>query len=171
VALHERVPAEQRTQVGAGPAPVGRAALLYDRECPFCRWSAGVLLAWDRDGRLLPVPIQGPDGATLLPELTPDARLESFHLVAPAGARYSGGPAFVPLFELLPRGRRLARLAARFERATNRGYDLVSKYRAQLLKLIPGPVVRWGENHLESRLRDDVPEEELVQPTPVGPGL
>jgi len=150
---------------------VGRAALLYDRECPFCRWSAGVLIAWDRHARLLPVPIQGPDGATLLPELTPDARLESFHLVTPDGARHSGGPAFIPLFELLPGGRRLAWLAARFERATNKGYDLVSKYRAQVLKLIPGSVVRWGEDHLESRLRDEVPEDDLVQPTPVGPGL
>jgi predicted DCC family thiol-disulfide oxidoreductase YuxK len=171
VALHETVPAQERTQVGGGPAPVEHAALLYDRDCPFCRWSAGVLIAWDRDDRLLPIPIQGPEGATLLAELTPQARLDSFHLVTPDGARYSGGPAFVPLFELLPWGRRLAKLAARFDRAPAKGYDLVSKYRATLLKLIPGPARRWGEEHLDKRLRATVPEEELVQPTPVGPGL
>lgn len=34
------------SRVVAAPRP--RTTLLYDGECPFCRWTAGMLVIWDR---------------------------------------------------------------------------------------------------------------------------
>jgi predicted DCC family thiol-disulfide oxidoreductase YuxK len=114
------------------------AALLYDEDCGFCKWSLDKILAWDRAKRLRPVPIQSEDGARLLASLDPDARLDSWHLVDAQGRVFSGGAAAEPLSRLLPGGRPLAALFAFFPGATERAYRYVARHRdrwARLLKI------------------------------------
>jgi predicted DCC family thiol-disulfide oxidoreductase YuxK len=96
-----------------------------------------MLLVWDRRRRLVPLTLQEPAAKRLLAELTPEQRMATWHLVAATGERYSGGAARAPLFELLPAGQPLARLAARFPAVAARVYDAVSRRRSQLAKLIP----------------------------------
>ncbi|MFI5027407.1 MAG: hypothetical protein ACHQCF_00315 [Solirubrobacterales bacterium] len=55
-------------------APDRQAAVLYDRDCGFCRWSLDKVLAWGRD-RLRPVKIQSEEGARLLASIPADAGL------------------------------------------------------------------------------------------------
>jgi predicted DCC family thiol-disulfide oxidoreductase YuxK len=109
--------------------------VLYDADCGFCRWSLDKLLAWDRAGRLRPVAIQSDEGARLLEPLTPEARLDSWHLVTPDGVIYSGGAALAPLARLLPQGTPLAVLFAAFPRVTDRGYRFVARHRARWARL------------------------------------
>jgi predicted DCC family thiol-disulfide oxidoreductase YuxK len=82
--------------------------LLYDRDCGFCKWSLDKILAWDRGGRLRPVPIQGEEGERLLAAVDRETRLDSWHLVTPARQVLSAGAAAEPLARLLPGGRPLA---------------------------------------------------------------
>ena len=127
------------------------ALMLYDAECPFCRWSAGMLLAWDRGGRIAPLALQEPEAAGLLRDLSPERRMQSWHLIAPSGERTSAGAAFAPLFELLPGARPLARLAGRFPGAANRLYYAVSERRDALVKLVPAPLERFAARCLRRR--------------------
>jgi predicted DCC family thiol-disulfide oxidoreductase YuxK len=153
VALHQRVPAHERPASAAAP-PIpspGRALLLYDGACGFCRSVTGLLLAWDRGSALVPVAIQEPAGEELLAELTPEQRLESWHLITADGSRYTGGPAFEPLLALLPGGRPLSGLAGRFDGQTARGYDLVSEHRDRIVRVIPRRLRGWAERTLEER--------------------
>jgi predicted DCC family thiol-disulfide oxidoreductase YuxK len=125
--------------------------MLYDAECPFCRWSAGMLVAWDRRETLIPLALQDPAAAELLPDLSPQQRMDTWHLITAEGKRYSGGLAFVPLFNLLPGGTPLSRLAARFPRLAVRLYAAVSDHRDKLVKLIPAPVKRWAARRMQRR--------------------
>jgi predicted DCC family thiol-disulfide oxidoreductase YuxK len=112
-----------------------RAALLYDADCPFCRWSTRKVLAWDREDRIRPVRLQDPEAAQLLAGMDERARMGSWHLVTAEGKRYSGGTAAPPLFRMLPGGRPLAALASALPRTTDRLYRWVSRHRAFLAKL------------------------------------
>jgi predicted DCC family thiol-disulfide oxidoreductase YuxK len=106
----------------------GRAALLYDRDCGFCRWSADKILAWDR-GRLRPVEIQSEEGQRLLAPVPEGERLDSWHLVTADGEVRSAGAGAAPLAALLPGGRPLAALFRAFPRATERAYRWVASHR------------------------------------------
>lgn len=112
-----------------------RAALLYDAECPFCRWSTKKILAWDRERRIRPVRLQDPEAGQLLAGMDEQARMRSWHLVTREGETYSGGAATPSLFRMLPGGRPLAGLAAAFPRTTDRLYRWVSRHRELLAKL------------------------------------
>lgn len=129
----------------------GRATLLYDGECRFCRWSAGMLIAWDRRGRLRPVALQDEAAARLLPDLSAEQRMESVHAVTAAGERRSGGAAFVPILALLPAGRPLSRLAGRFPGAADRAYEATSKHRDKLIELVPRRLQRFASRQLQRR--------------------
>jgi predicted DCC family thiol-disulfide oxidoreductase YuxK len=111
---------------------VERHILLYDEDCGFCRWSLDRLLRWDRRGRLRVAPIQGEEGALLLADLDPAARLASWHLITPEGRRYSGGAAAAPLARLLPAGAPVALLAETLPRSTDRLYRWVARNRDML---------------------------------------
>src|SRR5437773_2246893 len=89
------------------------ATVLYDSDCGLCTTLLAALLAWDRAGRLRPVPIQSPEGERLLSGLTPEQRMDSWHIVGDDGVRRSAGAGFVPLLRLLPGGSPLASLAER----------------------------------------------------------
>lgn len=119
-----------------GPTREERAALLYDRDCGFCRWSLGVVLAWDRRGRLRPVALQDPEAGALLADLDPDRRMASWHLVSPFGSRHSAGAALAPLLRLLPGGAPGAAVAERFPSLAEAGYRAVAAHRAGLHRLV-----------------------------------
>ncbi len=114
-----------------------RAAVLYDRDCGFCRWALDKVLAWDR-GRLRPVEIQSAEGQALLSAAgVPEAqRLESWHLALPSGELLSAGAAAPPLAALLPAGRPLAATLGRFPRLTERSYRWVAGHRELLARLL-----------------------------------
>jgi predicted DCC family thiol-disulfide oxidoreductase YuxK len=105
------------------------AIVLYDAECGFCRWALARILAWDRQDRLRPVPIQGSEGGRLLADLPEERRLASWHLVTGDGRRYSAGAAIPPLMRMLPGGGPIATLASRFPRATEWLYQAVAARR------------------------------------------
>jgi predicted DCC family thiol-disulfide oxidoreductase YuxK len=110
--------------------------VFFDRDCGFCRWSCERLRAWDRGGRLRFAPIQGPQGDRWLGELSPQARLGSWHLVGPDGSIVSAGAALPPTLRLLPGGRPLAALFAAAPSATERLYRWTVRHRARLGALL-----------------------------------
>jgi predicted DCC family thiol-disulfide oxidoreductase YuxK len=121
--------------------------ILYDPDCSFCRVCVAVLLRWDRHGRLRPVSLKSTEAEALLENMPEDERMASWHLVEPgaAGAVHSAGAAFAPVFGLLPCGRPLARLSARFPRASERAYRLVALRRSLLGRALPGATSRWAD--------------------------
>ena len=115
---------------------MSRHVLLYDRDCGFCRWSAGWALRLDRGRELEPAAIQGPRGQELLAHLGPDEQLDSAHLVTADGEVRSAGGVAVPFLRLVPGGRPFAALAERFPRATDRVYRFVSAHRSGLGRVL-----------------------------------
>ena len=80
----------------APPSRSSPAALLYDEDCGFCKWSLNKVLFLDRRHRLRPVAIQSKEGQQLLAPIDPAVRLDSWHLAGPDGEVHSGGAAFEP---------------------------------------------------------------------------
>lgn len=115
-----------------GEGPSAPWAILYDADCGFCRWSLDRILAWDRSGRLRPVPLQSPEAAALLPGMTEEDRMASWHLVAADGRIWSGGDATAPIARLLPAGAPVAFLAEAFPGVTRRLYRWVADNRDRL---------------------------------------
>lgn len=103
--------------------------LLYDRDCGFCVWSLAWILAWDRDRRLRPVPLQGEEAGRLLSGMARERRMASFHLVTVDGTVLSGGDAAPLLLRLLPGGFVLAGLTTGLPGATRSAYRLVAGHR------------------------------------------
>jgi len=130
--------------------PAGRSLLLYDRDCGFCKVLAGGVLAWDRQQRLRPSAIQGPEAQTLLSDLPVDERLASWHLVSPDGVRRSGGAAVAPMLRELPGGTPLAVLVDRIPGVTDRAYRWVAEHRSSLSRLIPLTVKRRASDSIAS---------------------
>jgi predicted DCC family thiol-disulfide oxidoreductase YuxK len=112
-----------------------RLAVLYDRDCGFCKWALSKILVWDRRRRLRPVAIQSEEGNHLLAAIAPERRLESWHLVTDGEVR-SAGAAAPQLFEALPGGRPLAALLRAFPRLTERAYRWVAEHRVLLARLL-----------------------------------
>ncbi|HEX6695511.1 MAG TPA: DCC1-like thiol-disulfide oxidoreductase family protein [Solirubrobacteraceae bacterium] len=110
--------------------------VLYDLDCGFCRWSIGRLLAWDRVGRLRPLPIQSAEGQRLLADLTPEARLATAHAIDGAGRRTSGGDALAPIAAVLPGGAPLAALGRRAPALARAGYRAVAGRRSLFGRLV-----------------------------------
>jgi predicted DCC family thiol-disulfide oxidoreductase YuxK len=108
------------------------ATVLYDAGCGLCRWTAERLRRWDRAGRLRFVPLGTDEADELLPNLTPEERAASWHLVTPDERVASGGAAVAPVLDLLPAGRGLAALAGRFPGATDRAYRIVADHRDRI---------------------------------------
>jgi predicted DCC family thiol-disulfide oxidoreductase YuxK len=124
---------------------VARTPVLYDADCGFCRLSMGAVLAWDRRRRLRPVALQDPEADTLLAGMDRERRMASWHLVDDGGAVVSAGPAAGPLLRRLPGGRWPAALLARFPKATNHAYELVSEHRSALGRLVPHALARRAD--------------------------
>lgn len=124
--------------MAGAPGPASqRWVVLYDSDCGFCMWLLAALLRWDRDGRLRPVPLEGPEAEERLADLDPVERMTSWHLIDPGGGRSSGGAAIAPLLELLPGGGLPAAIFGRFPGATARGYRWVAENRSGLSRWVP----------------------------------
>jgi predicted DCC family thiol-disulfide oxidoreductase YuxK len=100
-------------------------------------WLLGLLLRWDRDRRLRPIPLQGPEAEAQLADLAPEERMASWHLISPEGRRRSGGAAIAPLLRLLPGGGPPAAVFERFPDLTARGYRWVAENRSALSRWVP----------------------------------
>src|SRR4051794_19222103 len=129
------------------------ATVLYDSDCGLCTTLLAGLLAWDRARRLHPVPIQSPEGERLLADLTPEQRMDSWHIVSGDGVRRSAGAGFAPLLRLLAGGPPLAALAERYPRGAERAYRLVAGNRSGLGPAIPDAVKRRARARVEARRR------------------
>jgi predicted DCC family thiol-disulfide oxidoreductase YuxK len=106
--------------------------VLYDADCGLCMWLLALLLRRDRAHRLRPLALQRPEADALLADLSPEQRLESWHLISPAGERSSAGDAAPPLLRRLPGGRAPAALLGRFPALTERAYRWVADHRSGL---------------------------------------
>lgn len=73
--------------------------------------------------------LQSSEAKELLPGMSEEERMASWHLVTPDGRVHSGGAAFEPLTRVLGRGRPLGALAHRFPRAAEAGYRWVAEHR------------------------------------------
>ena len=113
---------------------MSEAVILYDADCGFCRWAIDRVLVWDRAGKLRSEALQGPEADRLLPELSEEAKMASWHLVVD-GNVYSGGAVAAPLLRLLPGGRPLAPVVAAFPGLSDRAYRLVARNRDRFGRL------------------------------------
>lgn len=110
--------------------------ILYDEDCGFCRWALAKVLAWDRNRRLRPTPLQSEEADDLLGDMDDRRKMASWHLVGPAGTIWSAGAAAAPLFRLLPGGRLPAAFAAAFPGLTEFLYRLVANNRESLARML-----------------------------------
>ena len=115
---------------------MSRAAILYDADCGFCKWSLGLFLRWDRRGHLRPVALQDPEADRLLGELDEKTRMASWHLVTSDGIVHSAGRAIEPLMRLLPGGRPFAAAAHAMPGLTDRAYAFVAARRSSLGRVL-----------------------------------
>jgi predicted DCC family thiol-disulfide oxidoreductase YuxK len=132
---------------------VTRVPLVYDPDCGFCRLCVALLLAWDRRARLRPVPLGSEEANRLLAGIPHEEQMASWHLITPSGKIRSAGTAFLPLLRMLPAGRPLAWLTARFPQSTEAGYAWAAAHRSTLGRAIPRPVGRWAEESIRRRSR------------------
>ena len=128
-----------------------QSVVLYDWDCNFCMVIAAAILDWDRRDRLRAVAIQDEEGQRLLPGLTPEQRLESFHVVEPDGTVLSGGAALPRLCELLPGALPLKLAFEAIPRVTDSGYRWVARNRITLSKGVPGGLKAKARARLRPR--------------------
>ena len=77
--------------------------------------------------------------------------MASWHLIGADGRVVSSGAALVPLGRLLPGGRPLAALAARYPRAAERAYRLVADHRTGLGRLVTRGAATRARRRIEAR--------------------
>jgi len=130
---------------------MSQVTLIYDRDCGFCRWSLGKVLAWDRRRAVRPVALGTPEANRLLADVPAAERPTSWHLVDGAGTVHSAGAGFEPLFWLLPGAGPLAALAARLPGATERGYRFVSGNRSIWGKFVTDGAKRRADARIDER--------------------
>ena len=130
---------------------MSKATLLYDRDCGFCRWCLGKVLAWDRRRSIHPIAIQSEEADRLLDGIPEEQRLASWHLIGDDGTVRSAGAAFPPLFGQLPGGAPLAALTARAPDATDRAYRWVAGNRSRWGKLVTEGAKRRADERITAR--------------------
>jgi predicted DCC family thiol-disulfide oxidoreductase YuxK len=130
---------------------MSKATLLYDRDCGFCRWCLGKVLAWDRRRSIHPIAIQSEQADRLLDGIPEEQRLASWHLIGDDGTVRSAGAAFPPLFGQLPGGAPLAALTARAPDATDRAYRWVTGNRSRWGKLVTEGAKRRADERITAR--------------------
>lgn len=140
-----------------------QALVLYDADCGFCRWCMGKILAWDVRGRLRTLALQDPTAAALLPGMTEEDRMASWHLVEPGGAARSAGAAFAPMLRRLPAGGALAAACEQLPGPCERGYRWVADRRAVWGRAITAGALARAQRRIAAR--------ELASPgSPAGSG-
>jgi predicted DCC family thiol-disulfide oxidoreductase YuxK len=117
-------------------ARIAPLIVFYDLDCGFCRWTLAMLLRRDADARLLPLPIQSPEGERMLAAIPLDERLRSAHVVAADGRVWSGGDVAAPIAAELGWPWR-ARVSRVLRLPLRGGYRLVAGNRSRLSRLMP----------------------------------
>jgi predicted DCC family thiol-disulfide oxidoreductase YuxK len=130
---------------------VAQATLIYDRDCGFCRWCLGKVLAWDHRRSIRPVAIQSNEAERLLSGMPEEERLASWHLVNGSGEVRSAGSAFPGLFRLLPGGAPFAAFTSWAPRATDRAYRWVAANRGRWGKLVTDGAKRRADQRIANR--------------------
>jgi predicted DCC family thiol-disulfide oxidoreductase YuxK len=110
--------------------------LLYDEDCGFCRWALSHVLAWDRNGRLRAIALQSPEAEALVPAMSRDRRMASWHLVGADGRTWSAGDAVAPLLRRLPFGTPLAAAAEAVPGVIDWSYAWVAGHRTALGRVL-----------------------------------
>jgi predicted DCC family thiol-disulfide oxidoreductase YuxK len=128
------------------------AILLYDRDCGFCRWALGKVLAWDRRARIQPVSLQSKEAEELLRGMGEKERMGSWHLLEPGGEVRSAGAGIAPLLRALPGGSPLAAVAGRMPGAMERSYRWVASRRSRWGKLVSDGAKRRADRRIATRL-------------------
>jgi predicted DCC family thiol-disulfide oxidoreductase YuxK len=132
---------------------MARATVLYDSDCGFCRWALAQLLRWDRRRLLRPLALQEPEASKLLPGMSEEERLASWHLVDALGEVRSAGAAFPALLRLLPGGAPFAAFAARFPRVSERGYRWIADHRSRFGRMLSEGAKRRADLRIAARAR------------------
>lgn len=111
--------------------------VLYDADCGFCTWVVDRLAGRVPRGSIEIVPLQAERTDRLLAgRLDETAKWESWHLVEPDGALYSGGDAVPRVLRFVRGGRLAGRLAARLPRTTAAAYRLAARHRDRLGRVV-----------------------------------
>ena len=108
-----------------------------------CKFILARVLELDRSGRYRPLALQDPRAAELLPGLTEEERMQSFHIVEPDGTVRSAGEGLAALIPGLDR----------FPGLASRGYWLVAGNRSTLGRLIPKAARRQAERRIAAEAR------------------
>ena len=124
--------------------------LIYDRDCGFCRWSLGKVLAWDRRGAVRPVALGTPEANSLLGDMPRERQFSSWHLVDETGV-HSAGAGFPPLLRLLPGGGPLAAGTAKLAGATESAYRFISGNRSIWGKFVTDGAKRRADERIAER--------------------
>jgi predicted DCC family thiol-disulfide oxidoreductase YuxK len=131
--------------------PSERSPILYDADCGFCRWSLGVILAWDRRRRLRPVALQDAEAGRLLAGMPRAEQMRSFHVVERDGRVHSAGAAVGPLGRRLPGGAPLVAVAAALPGVAERVYRLIADHRGSLGRPLSPRARARADARIESR--------------------
>jgi predicted DCC family thiol-disulfide oxidoreductase YuxK len=129
---------------------MSRVILIYDRDCGFCRWCLGKVLAWDRRRAVRPLALGTPEANELLAGVPASERPTSWHLVDQGGV-HSAGAGFPPLLRLLPGGAPLAAATAKLPGATESAYRFVSGNRSIWGKLVTDGAKRRADARIAER--------------------
>jgi predicted DCC family thiol-disulfide oxidoreductase YuxK len=124
--------------------------LIYDRDCGFCRWCLGKVLAWDRRHAVRPVALGTPEANELLAEVPAAERPRSWHLVDDARV-HSAGSGFPPLLRRLPGGAPLAAATEKFPGATQSAYGFVSGNRGIWGRFVTDGAKRRADRRIAER--------------------
>jgi predicted DCC family thiol-disulfide oxidoreductase YuxK len=118
---------------------VTEAVLFYDAGCPACRLFARLMLVADTERRIRTAPLDSEEADRLLGDLPEGVRFGSFHLVV-GDRRVGAGPGIGLLLEQARLTRPLGRLVHRSDlarRAAAAMYDVLSRHRATLARVLP----------------------------------
>jgi len=139
--------------------PMAPLSVLYDAECPFCRWTVGNLRRWDRERNLRLRPFQTIGDEPVLADLLAGHSLgRSVHAVDRMGRVAAGGDAFLAIAALLPAGRSVVGLVAAvpISRAAVRvGYRVIGRVRGPLASLLSLDGPRLHDRNPAFRLPDE----------------
>ncbi len=134
-----------------------RAIVFYDHDCGFCRWTLGLLLAWDRGHRLWPAPIESEVGSRWLGAMGAEERAASWHIVEEGGRVSSAGRGISVVLSYVPGGRVVGLPLRLLPGVVERAYWLVAGRRSRFSRFVPRAWVRAATARVAAREREAPP--------------
>jgi predicted DCC family thiol-disulfide oxidoreductase YuxK len=135
-----------------------RAIVFYDHDCGFCRWTLGLMLAWDRGHRLWPAPIESAVGERWLFGMPVEARMASWHIVEEGGRVSSAGLGILEILSYVPGGGLLAGPLRLVPGVVERAYWLVAGRRSRISRFVPRAWVWAATARVAAREREAPPD-------------